>query len=167
MKKRVIWKMLVLTIVTLGIYRLYWFVKTRRELMALNPKVKIMSPWLLVIPALIVILSLIVLIGTMIGDVSSLPSHCKGYDQYGTSVTTTPAECQVQSSNWPLVFVYISIFLIWPLVVVWLWGYSKAVDTVTKGKTSFAVAMIVLLAVPDGLDILIIQDAYNKLGSKT
>lgn len=49
MKKRSIGKMFVLTIVTLGIYRLYWFIKTRKEMMSIAD-VDIPSPFLLLAP---------------------------------------------------------------------------------------------------------------------
>ncbi len=167
MKKRSIWKMLVLSIVTLGIYQLYWYIKTRREMMALDPKVKILSPWLLVVPALIVIASFIIFFVSMVSDAANLPSYCQNYDQYGTASSLTPEECRVDAQVWPIALLYISILLIWPLTVVWLWGYSKGVEIVTKGKTSFAVALHVLLVVPYGIDILIIQDGFNKLGAKS
>lgn len=166
MKKRSIWKMLGLSIITLGIYQLYWYVKTRKEMMALDPKVKILSPWLLVIPALIVIASVVVLFVSMASNASNLPSYCDTYNQYGTTSSLTPQECRVDAEAWPIVFFYISLLLIWPLTIVWLWGYSKGVEIVTKGKTSFAVALLVLLVVPYGIDILIVQDGFNKVAAK-
>jgi len=42
--------MFLLEIVTLGIYRLYFLIKTRREIMNLKPDVKIKSPAFLLLP---------------------------------------------------------------------------------------------------------------------
>lgn len=164
MKKRVIWKMFALTVLTLGIYRLYWFINTRKELINQNPKVKILSPWALIIPFILVAVSALVFIFSSVQDVSTTPSYCSAYAQ-GSSLNEValPSECQNEPAIWPMLVFYAAFILVYPLVVFWLWGYSKAVDIVTKGKTNFAIAMIVLLLVPDGIDILIMQDVYNKL----
>lgn len=164
MKKRVIWKMLVLSIFTLGIYRLYWFVKTRKEMMRMNPKIKIMTPWFLILPVIIVMIAVGFFIFSFSQNVTNLPSYCNTYSQDNSlAYTSIPEECQSKPSVWPIVSIYAAFILVYPLVIFWLWGYSKGVELVTKGKTSFPIAMIVLLLVPDGIDILVIQDAFNKL----
>ncbi len=43
MKKRTLWKMFLLEVITAGIYTLYFLVKTRDEMMQLNPNIKIKS----------------------------------------------------------------------------------------------------------------------------
>lgn len=168
MKKRVIWKMFALTLLTLGIYRLYWFVKTRKEMMSLNPAVKIMSPWFLLIPVVLVIAATGFFIASMVKAENSVPSYCastyspaeRSSDQASQII---PKECQVTPNFLPMIVFYAVILAIGPLVVVWLWGYAKGVETVTHEKTSFAMSLIVLLLVPDGIDILIIQDSFNKI----
>ncbi len=168
MKKRVIWKMFALTIITLGIYRLYWFIKTRKELMKLNPKIKSMSPMFIVIPVLLIVAAFGFFIFSAIQSTSSIPNYCNNFSSSSQQFTqSTAAECQTDVSILPILLFYLAIFLIFPMVVIWLWSYSKGVEKATKEKTSFALAMIVLLLVPDGIDILIIQDAFNKLSSKT
>jgi uncharacterized membrane protein YjgN (DUF898 family) len=163
MKKRVIWKMLLLTIVTLGIYRLYWFVKTRREMMTKDSSIKILTPWLLVLPVVMIIGTLIYFVASSISSAASLPSYCHTVSGSYQTTQTLPAECTLHPSVLPFVLFYIAIFVFWPIMAVWLWGYSKGVEKITHEKTSFAMAMIVLLLVPDGIDILIIQDGFNKL----
>jgi hypothetical protein len=164
MKKRVIWKMFVFTILTLGIYRLYWFIKTRKEMMDLNPKIKIMSPFFLIIPVLLVIFAVGFFITDIVQTNANLPSYCQSSFASSGQQNYSPApECQINSSIWPMVVFYIAILLYSPLIAIWLWGYSKGVELVTKEKTSFAIAMIVLLLVPDGIDILVIQDGFNKI----
>lgn len=159
--------MLALSILTLGIYQLYWYVKTHREMIAIDPKVKILSAWLFIVPALVVITSLVVLIATTVNNIADLPSYCQSYHQSDAAVSLAPSECRVESQGWAMLFFYVSIIFIWPLTIVWLWSYSKGIEIVTKGKTSFAVALLILLVVPYGIDILIIQDTFNKLTSKT
>jgi hypothetical protein len=150
MKQRSIGKMFLLTIVTLGIYRLYWFVKTRSEMMQLNKDIKIPSVLWLVAPLLLVILA----IGFFIfsGDFSSS-------DETAKSLTTN----QIFS----MAFFYLTLLVAPFLVAIWLWKYSKGVEVVSGEKMSFAIALLILLAVPDGIDILIVQDTFNKIAAKT
>lgn len=166
MKNRVIWKMFALTLLTLGIYRLYWFVKTRKEIIKLNPKIKIISPVYFFIPLFIVVLSVVLLMMTSIQSAANRPSYCNQNYQSGTLDNKEVTPCEDYQPIWPLLFLYFSFVVVWPLVFIWLWSYSKAVEVITKGKTSFAMSLLVLLAVPDGIDILIIQDGFNKLSAK-
>lgn len=62
---------------------------------------------------------------------------------------------------------YVSILAVPVLMAIWLWKYSKGVEVVTGEKMSFAIALLILLAVPDGIDILIVQDAFNKIATKS
>lgn len=168
MKNRVIWKMFALTIVTLGIYRLYWFVKTRGEMMLKNSSVKILSPALLIMPLVLVVLAFITFFAATV-NLYSRPSHCN--TNYKTtpgqyySISSPPKECQADPPVWPILLLYASFFLVWPLVIIWLWSYSRGVEIITGGKTSFAMSLLILLLVPDGIDILIIQDSFNKLSA--
>ena len=66
-----------------------------------------------------------------------------------------------------IILFYIGIIAVPLLMAIWLWKYSKAVEVITKEKMSFAIALLVLLAVPDGIDILIVQDSFNKLALET
>lgn len=142
--------MFLLTVVTLGIYRLYWFVKTRSEMMQLNKDIKIPSVLWLVAPLLLVILA----IGFFIfnGDFSSS-------DETAKNLTTN----QIFS----MAFFYLTLLVAPLLVAIWLWKYSKGVEVVSGEKMSFAIALLILLAVPDGIDILIVQDTFNKIAAKT
>lgn len=168
MKHRSLPKMFGLFIITLGVYRLYWFAKTRREMLAKQPSLKIPTIWLLVAPYLVVVASVLLLLVTVV--TGTIDAH-NGCEMYGTT-TAAYDKCIELSLDEPtglqtaaLVGVYVSAFILFPLTAWWLWFYSKAVEKVTKEKLSFALAMIVLLAVPDGFDILIVQDSLNKLAS--
>lgn len=135
MKKRSIGKMLLLTIVTIGIYRLYWFIKTRAEMKSIAD-VDIPTPWIFAIP----------FFGYVFG--------------FGLLFATSSS---TGSNPFSLLIFYALIFASFIITALWLWRYSKAVEIVTNEKLSFALSLIVLLAVPDGIDILIIQDYFNKL----
>ncbi len=159
--------MFALNILTLGIYRLYWFIKTRKEMMTINPNIKILSPWFFVIPVIVVVVAFSVLIVNVVQNISRVPSYCDSYTTSQSSEQTIPAECEANPGIWQILVFYLAIFIVGPIIAVWLWGYSKGVEKITNEKTSFAMAMIVLLLVPDGIDILIIQDGFNKLNPVT
>ncbi|NBU33023.1 DUF4234 domain-containing protein [bacterium] len=135
MKKRSIVKMLILEIVTLGIYRLYWFIKTRKEMMALA-KVDIPTPWIFVIPVF----------GYIFGFALLFASSLSG-----------------NSNPIAVLLFYAIIFASFIVYALWLWKYSKAVEVITNEKMSFALSLLILLAVPDGIDILVVQDYFNKV----
>ena len=130
MKKRNLAKMFALTIVTLGIYRLYWFIKTRSEMMKLA-KVDIPSPLILAIP----FIGFLAAIGLIIAD----------------ALQSVNENTQGSSSGLALGIFYLAFFLWFIVSALWLWKYSKAVEVITKEKLSFALSLIVLLAVPDGI----------------
>lgn len=185
MKKRIIWKMFLLEIVTLGIYRLYWFIKTRKEMMALNPTIKIKSPMYLLLPFILIPILLIMLIIASFANTSTISSNsnCNGnysnsYNDYSGSNTsntnsTSNRECNdvnTQSSAMELIIplaLYSGVMVSFFLYIIWIWSYAKGVDVITDGKISFALGLVVLILVPDGIDILIIQEYYNKIAEKS
>ena len=116
---------------------------------SLNKDIKIPSVLWLVAPLLLVILA----IGFFIfsGDFSSS-------DETAKSLTTN----QIFS----MAFFYLTLLVAPLLVAIWLWKYSKGVEVVSGEKMSFAIALLILLAVPDGIDILIVQDTFNKIAAK-
>ena len=183
MKKRSLGKMLLLTFVTFGIYRLYWFVKTRREIMN-KTKVKIPSPWVLVAPVFIFIAIIIALIASTTSTYSGIGKYddcMKGYGYQNTTTRSTQdapydfarKSCLnssgIESEANPLlmVVIYIGALGYVPLAAWWLWNYCKGVEEITGEKLSFAIALIILLAVPDGIDIMIVQDYFNKVPDTT
>ena len=135
MKKRSIGKVLLLTILTLGIYRLYWFIKTRSEMMAIA-NVDIPTPWIFAIP----------FFGYFFGFILLIVSA-------GNS----------GASIFAMLLFYAMIFASFIVAALWLWKYSKAVEVITNEKLSFALSLLILLVVPDGIDILIMQDYFNKV----
>lgn len=181
MKKRIIWKMFLLEIVTLGIYRLYWLIKTRNEMMKTNPHVKIKSPWFLLFPVIIIIISLVVAMISLL-YASSKSSDCTygpvttntqtdngvvNTTESGTTLESNSCNDASNGANITSLFAMIILYLAFPLAlvfyVIWLWGYCQGVEIITGEKISFAVALVILILVPDGIDILIIQDGFNKV----
>lgn len=154
MKHRSIIKMFLLFIVTLGIYRLYWLVKTRSEMVKKDQQIP--SVWIYIGIYSIVYISFI---GLIYSYLTSSQSICHKAQDIGTNIYCPPSDGEILFT----VLFYVSVIFILPLVGLWYWKYAKAVDEVTKGKMSFALGMIILLAVPDGFDMLIIQDSFNKL----
>lgn len=172
MKHRSIGKIFLLTIVTLGIYRLYWFIKTRKEMMRTDPSIKILSPAFFLIPLTIVIATVVIFIASLsqaYGKMDRCLGENKGYTGTSYQQASSTSDCSRDRGPavWQTILLYFSFLAIWPLVAVWLWSYSKGVEKITNEKTSFAIALIVLLLVPDGIDILIIQDAFNKVATPT
>lgn len=166
MKNRVIWKMFLLEIVTLGIYRLYWLIKTRKEMMTSNSEIKILHPIILFLPVILVIVSIIPMIVSSIQATKNTPSYCSAYSSDYNSNYTLPAECDTGPAIWASILFYLVILFLAPMIVIWLWGYAKGVEKITNGTMSFAMALLILYMVPDGIDILLIQDSFNRISNK-
>lgn len=173
MKHRSIGKMLLFYIVTLGLYRLYWLAKTRAELIA-KTKLKIPSIVFLLIPYILVIVSVSMIV---VSAASTTPIDDPSPRTVCTSTTMSVnrERCYEPASSSGdlgavgaigMILMYVSLIFIFPLMGWWYWQYAKAVELVTHEKLSFPIAMLIMLAVPDIFDILIIQDSFNKLGSK-
>ncbi len=199
MKNRVLWKMFLLEIVTFGIYRLYFLIKTRNEMVRLNPNIKIKSPWFLLVPIIVIIAAFLVMMGSFIAAAKN-STNCPGNTGFSASTnastqsslygansssfdSTTPNNANyTNTSNLDspgcdpqkaasiaglaggLVF-YVALFAAFIMYVIWLWGYCHATEVITQSKLSFAVSLIIMVLVPDGIDILILQDYFNKVGA--
>jgi hypothetical protein len=145
MKQRSIGKMFLLSIVTLGIYRLYWFDKTRTEMMRLNKEVKIPHTIWLIAPVLFMVAAMVFFFVAVLGS-----SDGSGAEQTMTGL-------QIGA----LITFYVAVFTAPLLMAIWLWQYSRGVELVTNEKMGFATALLILLVVPDGIDILIVQESFQ------
>lgn len=172
MKKRSIGKMFGLFIVTLGFYRLYWLAKTRVELQE-KTKLKIPSIWILLLPYILVVISVGMIITSGFNSASSTQYNdtrstlCPGrFDdgfEYDSACSQTVNEEEMDTVGViGLILMYVSLLVIFPLMGWWYWKYAQAVEKVTHEKLSFPVTMLIMLAVPDIFDMLIIQDSFNK-----
>lgn len=163
MKHRSLIKMFLLMIVTLGIYRLYWFTKTRSEMMSVKP-VKIPSVWVLIIPVVLIGLMVLMLFINL-AQIYSVADSC-GTDTL-SAVYQACSERIISdsrtSTNSTMTGILLGLLGLIPVALWWIWKYSKAVEEITGEKISFVMSMLVLTLVPDGLDILIIQDGFNKV----
>ncbi len=145
--------------------------------MALNKDVKIPPVIWYILPILVVVFFVILFFVSSVridrnvpAEFSSSSTYSSSFESelsssyaYSSAEKTPPSGLQVVS----LVGLYVSLFAIVPLMAIWLWKYSKGVELVTKEKMSFAMSLLILLAVPDGIDILIVQDAFNKIAADT
>ncbi|MEK7602750.1 MAG: DUF4234 domain-containing protein [Patescibacteria group bacterium] len=185
MKKRSLGKMFLLFVLTLGIYRLYWLIMTRKEMVSKGQKIP--NIWLFLLPYILLVISLGIMIGGSIineprpirtsnltEDTANNFSICikdniysyaecekrypKGKSDYESSFDDTGPLGIIGT-----ILFYVTIFAFLPLAAIFFWPYSKAVALVTRNKISFALAIIAFLAIPDGFDMLIVQDGFNKV----
>ena len=92
MKKRSLIKMLILSIVTLGIYNLYWLIVTRRELNS-KTDAKIPTIWIIIAPIIVILIGYIFLFGSILtskSTTSSSPSSSSSFSyNYSTNFSST------------------------------------------------------------------------------
>jgi len=141
-----------LSIITLGIYDLYWLAVTRRELNA-KTEIKVPSIWVLISPAIVLIGAYILL---FVAVISKNPAT-----QYQIQQTQTP-----NSGIALLSFVLILIGFIASAIisVFWFFRFSKAINQYTRGKMSTAVSFLILYLI-HLIGVALIQDAFNDMGA--
>lgn len=190
MKQRSIPKMFLLEVVTLGLYRLYWFIKTRKELME-RTKVSIPSPAFLAAPILLLLAGVVIFVASLAGSSDQINKYdaCMANKGFPASTSSTSYSTSYSASTisqdsarkaaqkqcdkevpvpfknnvLPVIIFYAVLFAYMPLTAWWFWHYCLAVEKATGEKVSRMLGMILLLVVPDGIDILILQDYYNKV----
>ena len=118
--------------------------------MKLNKDIKIPHIIWLIAPVLIVVVSVVMFI---VSGAATASEKVGGDAMTGLQIASVVA-------------FYVSLLAVPALMAIWLWKYSKAVEEITNEKMSFAISLLILLAVPDGIDILIVQDAFNKIAKK-
>jgi NADH:ubiquinone oxidoreductase subunit 5 (subunit L)/multisubunit Na+/H+ antiporter MnhA subunit len=156
MKKRNPFAVFLLSIITLGIYDIYWLVKTKE---VLNKKTKIHTPsiWILFLPIILLIASVIA--------VFILVGHFN-YSTYPSSTNTMPINATTATQNREaFVAVMFEIFawiLILPVSFYWFFKFSKAINSYTKGKMSTGVAFL-LLWILHFIGVALVQDVFNDL----
>jgi TRAP-type C4-dicarboxylate transport system permease large subunit len=139
MKKRNPLAVVGLSIITLGIYDLYWLFATRKELNA-KTKQKVPTVWLLVSPIIILVgLAIIQIVANFISSGSR------------TGINIMSVLLGMAAA--------IGLFVI-PMI--WFYKFSKAVNEYTAGKMSTAVTFLVLWLL-HLIGIALIQDAFNDM----
>jgi hypothetical protein len=151
MRNRSIAWLIILSIITLGLYDIYWICSTRNELVKKHQNVPsplwIITPLLgLVLVAFVQIISHILLVNTGPNNPNALVGALNVF-----SATVG----------------FICILAVIPYSIFWLWKYCEAVEAVTKGKmtTGFNFAICLLMSI-FGIGFLwppIVQDSFNKV----
>lgn len=142
MKQRHLGKVFLLSIVTLGIYQIYWLVQTRREMMHSGTP-SIPSVWILFAPAL-----------ALLGVVSlSLLEEVLNPDGNG----------YLRGMLFSLgFFAMVAIFVVTPI---WTWQYGIAVEALTGGETNrkyvFWMWVLVNIVSPTFGWIVLMQHEFN------
>jgi len=170
MKNRSPITVFLLSIITLGIYDIYWLVVTKNEL---NKRTKQHVPtiWLLIFPLIPFITGYILLIAS---GMYSQPSTCNSLSGYqDVSYQCTQADMIANNPNIHtgpliagaiLILVFGITFFITSLI--WFFRFSKAINEFTKGKMSTAVTFLILWLI-HLIGVALIQDAINdQIGSK-
>lgn len=148
MKKRNPIIVFILSVITLGIYDLYWLAVTRRELNAKTGH-KVPSVWFLVSPFILIFISIIMLIA---GSTSNMSNN----NNYSLSTSTHYNMAGIIG----LILIIVASIAMFFISAYWFYKYSKAVDEYTSGKMSTAVAFLTLWIV-HVIGVALIQDAYN------
>lgn len=141
MKKRNPLAVILLSIVTLGVYDIYWLVQTKK---VLNEKTRHHTPsiWLLCLPVLILIVGYGLLI-------FSAASPNGGSDEGGSAVLS-------------LILIVLGFISLFVMSFIWFFKFSKAVNEYTQGKMSTAVSFL-LLWILHLIGVAFIQDAFNDM----
>ncbi len=149
MKQRGVMTVILLSIVTLGIYDLFWLYKVKKEL---NAKTNVHTPtlWLLFAPALVMVLGII--IGMVMVVANSTPT-----DAYATSSTPSIAANVIILVSYTFGFLVVV-----PVTFYWFFKFSKAVSQYTNGGVSTAVTFM-LLYLLRFIGMAVIQDHFNDM----
>jgi hypothetical protein len=151
MKRRGLLFIFFISIVTLGIYDIYWLFSTRDELV--RKGYRIPTPWLMAAP----------LLGLVFVAILELIIH------FAIDSKSGDGGLFVTVANLVSVTIGIlSVTAIIPATIYWLWLYCKAVEYVTKGAlgAGFNIFLAILMNLL-WLGIfwpMIVQDSLNKVG---
>ncbi len=155
MKYRNPFKVLLFSIITLGIYDLYWLESTRKALTK-KTAIKVPSIWLLISPVIAFIAGMILIV---VAAAQTIPSDNLLNDTYGTQVATTSPSGPAFVAG--VILFYAGILAVFAISFYWFWRFSKAVSAYTKGEMSFPVAFL-LLWVLHLIGVMFIQDQFNS-----
>lgn len=153
MKNRSPLAVVALSIVTLGIYDLYWLVKTKA---VLNKSTNYHTPtvWLLFSPFILLLVGYIGMFAA-----GGVQTTSNSYGQNQVSSISHPAAF----------FIFVALMVIgWIstlfISAFWFFRFSKAVNQYTNGKMSTAVTFLVLWVI-HLIGVALVQDAFNDMES--
>jgi hypothetical protein len=176
MKKRDLIQTALLTIFTFGIYRLLWFFWTTTEMRHIDPHIKVRSPLLILLPQLMLMLTGIIFMVSVFVGIARTPHYCTtdsggNYTKKLSKIEKTTCDDSNKQTGILMVIsgviLVLSLLVAWPLTFLFIWSYAKAAEKVTGKGIEFGLGLIALLLIPDGVDILLFQDRYNKLSEHT
>ncbi len=152
MKKRNPFAVFGLSLITLGIYDIYWMVVTKKELNK-STRIKIPSIWLLFAPVLLFIPVVIIV------AMNSKPTSSTTFTNGSLATSST----SVNSGAVVGILLYVVVWLILLAVsFYWFFKFSKAVNEYTNGKSSTALTFI-LLWILHFIGVAIVQDSFNDM----
>lgn len=189
MKKRSLLKVLVLTLITLGLYEFYWLYKTRNE-MVREYNVKIPNGWWPIIVN-------VIQIGCFVFIAYALLFAVPANNRRTANVVRPSAECFVESTqsvdsvaNGGIETVsqdcknqiaeyfkrdnsimllattfglsVISFALLWLILTKWYMPYATSISRITNGRLDTSSAILLLILVPSPFGMVAVQDALNK-----
>ena len=142
MKKRNPLAVFVLSIITLGIYDLYWLVVTRREL---NEKTnqRIPSIWLLFAP----------IAGIVLVTLLQAVMH---------SASPNPGTANASVNILSIIVALLAFLVVLPISFYWFLKYSKAANEYTNGACGTGLAFV-LLWLLQFIGVAVVQDYYNDV----
>jgi hypothetical protein len=147
-----------LSIITLGIYDLYWLAKTKNELNK-HVRTKVPSIWLLIIP---VIVAFVAYVLAFIG-LASTGATTSSTNGFGSSTAYAPVpEHTAIIAVIGFIVAFISIFALAIIAIIWFFKFSKAINEYTDGKMSTAVCFLVLYLI-HLIGVALIQDTFNDM----
>lgn len=145
MKHRSPFAVFMLSIITFGIYDIYWLVVTKKEL---NQKTSIHTPtiWLLFAP-FIALIAIAVLVLMNASNMTSTTAN---------STVTAGANIAI------LILDFVAFLVILPITFFWFFKFSKAVNEYTSGKMSTGITFL-LLWLLHLFGVAIVQDTFNDM----
>jgi hypothetical protein len=153
MRKRSLAMVVILGLITFGIYQLYWLISTRKEMVqrgAYVPRVLILFLPLIAL-AVLALLQLLLQVGFSAVSAEGAPT------------ATGPHILEI----FMVTFAILAAIALIPVTFYWIYKYCQAAERVTGGQitTNFAFAMYALLTI-FGVGFIwpaIVQDTFNKL----
>lgn len=144
MRKRSPLAVFVLSIVTFGIYDIYWLVTTKKVLNR-ETRIRIPTIWLLFLPVLLLII--LVPLTVLLPLLASSGTHSSAAATVGTSLFL-------------IIFQMIIVLAVLPISFYWFFKYSKAVNEYTRGAMNTGVTFL-LLWLLHLIGVALVQDAFN------
>jgi hypothetical protein len=154
MKKRNPIAVFGLSIITLGIYDLYWLVKTKA---VLNKETNYKTPsiWLLFLPFAVLIAGYVVLVATVTTSQNTINNgYSYTYGNQGSDIN--------HASVVGFILIGLGFVTTFFISAYWFFKFSKAVNQYTQGRMSTSVTFLVLWIV-HLIGVALIQDTFNDM----